>query len=302
MKIVLAGAFGKLGIEILKELLKEGHEVVAAGRIERSIDLPEEERKGTYRFAEIDVTKPETLTGLFKGADVAISTIGLTTASRETNCFEVDYRGNVNLMREARRAGVKKFHYISVIGCDDPDAEKVPMLRAKYMAEKKLKTACLKAAHKDGKKMDYVIYRPTGYFYDIIKVFRPYIEKGKMQLLKGYQGVKANVLSCEDFASFILEHLEDTDVTYDVGGKETYSYEEMTKLCFEAAGKPVKISLVPKFFFTILAYLPKIRKEGKRDVILFSKFTLSHDLIGDICVGEDSFAQYIKEVFEKSEE
>ena len=78
---------------------------------------------------------------------------------------------------------------------------------------------------------------------------------------------------------------------------ETYTYNEMAKLCFEAAGKEVVIKYVPKFLFTILANLPKIKKQGKRDVILFSRFTLSHDLVGKDVVGEAGFKEYIKKSF-----
>ena len=49
--------------------------------------------------------------------------------------------------------------------------------------------------------------------------------------------------------------------------------------------------------FSILANLPKIKKEGKHDIIMFSKWTLSHDLVGDTKVGEASFAEYIKDYF-----
>jgi nucleoside-diphosphate-sugar epimerase len=145
--------------------------------------------------------------------------------------------------------------------------------------------------------MDYVIHRPTGYFYDIIKVFRPFIEKGEMQLLKGYGDVKANVVSCPDFAEFIVQTLDRKNEVFEVGGKETYTYEEMAKLCFDAAKKPLVIKYAPKFLFSILANLPKIKKAGKRDVILFSKFTLSHDLVGRDEVGNSSFKEYIYESF-----
>lgn len=37
MKVVLAGAYGKLGVEILKELVKQGHEVVAADMLEKEV-------------------------------------------------------------------------------------------------------------------------------------------------------------------------------------------------------------------------------------------------------------------------
>ena len=285
MKIVLAGAFGNLGSEILKKLCAEGHEVIAAGRKEK----PVEGTEGKYTFFPIDATNPDTMKGLCTGADAVITTMGLTTASKTTNCYDVDYKGNVNLLRKAKEAGVKHFIYISVISCDLPEAVKVPMVNAKRMFEEELKHSGI----------SYVIHRPTGYFYDIAKVFRPYVEKGEMQLLKGYGNVRANVVDCPDFAEFIVEHINDDNKIYEVGGKETYTYEEMAKLCFDAAGKPTVIKYVPRFMFKVLANLPKVKKEGKRDIILFSDFTLSHDLVGKDVIGEASFAEYIKQYFGK---
>ena len=283
MKVVLAGAFGNLGAELLKKLVEAGHEVVAADLKEREI----EGLKGKYRFAAIDATDPKTLKGLCEGADVVITTMGLTTSSVKFTAYDIDYQGNMNLYEEAKRAGVKTFNYISVIACDQPGAEEVPMLHAKYLVEEELR--------KGG--MNYVIYRPTGYFYDIAKVFKPYVDKGEMQLLKGYGHVKANVVDCPDFAAFIVKHMNDEKAMYEVGGKETYTYEEMARLCFDAAGKPTKIKYAPAWMFGLLANLPKIKKEGKHDIILFSRWTLTHDLVGRDVTGEASFAEYIRDYF-----
>ncbi len=283
MKIVLAGAFGNLGAEILKVLCKDGYEVVAADLKERPIEGTE----GKYTFAPIDATSAESLKGLCDGADAVISTIGLTTASTKLTSYDIDYQGNLNLLNEAKRAGVKKFTYISVISCDEKGAEKVPMLHAKYMFENELKKSGL----------EYVIHRPTGYFYDIAKVFRPYVEKGEMQLLKNYGGVKANVVDCPDFAEFIVKHMQDTNKCYNVGGKEIYTYLEMAKMCMEAADKPCIIKWSPYWMFGLLANMPFIKKAGKHDIILFSRWTLSHNLVGDTEVGEHSFKQYIRDYF-----
>lgn len=285
MKVVLAGAFGNLGAEILKVLCASGHEVIAADLKARDVEGTE----GKFSFVSIDATNPETLKGLCDGADIVITTMGLTGASTRFTAYDIDYQGNMNLYEEAKRAGVRKFNYISVISCDEKGAEEVPMLHAKYMVEQELKKG----------ELDYVIFRPTGYFYDIAKVFKPYVEKGEMQLLKGYGEVKANVVDCPDFAQYIVEHMEDTNVTYNVGGKETYTYNEMAKMCFDAAGKPTKIKWAPIWLFGVLANLPKIKKAGKHDIILFSKWTLSHDLVGTDITGEHSFAEYIKNYFGK---
>ena len=283
MKVVLAGAFGNLGAEILKCLCADGNEVVAADLRESTVEGCE----GKYTFRAIDATNPETIKGLCDGADAVITTVGLTGASTKVTAYDIDLNGNLNLLAEAKSAGVKKFVYISVISCDEPGADKVPMLHAKYLFEEELK--------KSG--IEYVIHRPTGYFYDIAKVFKPYVDKGEMQLLKGYGGVKANVVDCPDFAKFIVDTMNDTNAVYNVGGKETYTYEEMAKMCFDAAGKPLKIKWAPIWLFGVLANLPKIKKAGKHDIILFSKWTLSHNLVGDTEVGEGSFKKYLNSYF-----
>ena len=88
MKVVLAGAFGNLGFEILKALIAEGHEVVAA-------DLKEKENnglEGRYTFRPINAVKPETLRGVCDGADIVITTMGLTGASTTLNNYDIDYK------------------------------------------------------------------------------------------------------------------------------------------------------------------------------------------------------------------
>ena len=177
MKVVLAGAYGNLGADIFKALLKAGHEVVAADLAERDLGV-----SGNFTFRKLDVTKPESLKGLCDGGDCVITTVGLTKTSAEVTNYEIDYQGNLNLLNEAKAAGVKYFTYISVLKADK--APKVPMLHAKYLFEEELK--------KSG--MTYTIHRPTGYFYDIVKVFRPMIEKGEVTLL-GNNPVHANVVS-----------------------------------------------------------------------------------------------------------
>jgi NAD dependent epimerase/dehydratase len=283
MKVVLAGAYGKLGVEILKELVKQGHEVVAADMVEKEVqDLD----ISKVTFKKINVTDKATLDGLCEGAEVVISTVGLTTSSATISNYDIDYKGNLNILEEAKKASVKHFAYISVIRADE--AEDVPMVHAKFLFEEELK--------KSG--ITYVIHRPTGYFYDIVKVFRPMIESGKVSLL-GKKDVSANVIDTTDFAEFIVKSMLDENKLYNVGGKEVYTYRQIAEMCFEAAGVKGKISSAPAWLFTVLANLPKNKKNGKWAVIRFSKFTLTHDMVGDTMYGEKSFKQYIKDSFTK---
>lgn len=256
MKVVLAGAYGKLGVEILKELVKQGHEVVAADMVEKEVqDLD----TSKVTFKKINVTDKATLSGLCEGAEVVISTVGLTTSSATISNYDIDYKGNLNILEEAKKSDVKHFVYISVIRADE--AEDVPMVHAKFLFEEELK--------KSG--ITYVIHRPTGYFYDIVKVFRPMIESGKVSLL-GKKDVSANVIDTTDFAEFIVKSMLDENKLYNVGGKEVYTYRQIAEMCFEAAGVKGKISTAPAWLFTVLANLPKNKKNGKWAVICYTLF------------------------------
>lgn len=281
MKVVLAGAFGHLGEDILRSLVKAGHDVTAADMVTREL-------KGCTGFkpVKIDMTDKEALKGLCDGADVVITTVGLTKANAKITAYDIDYGANKNLVDEAVRAGVKHFAYVSVLKADK--APDVPMLDAKAKLEAYLKQS----------ELTWVIFRPTGYFYDIVHVFMPMIEKGKVTLL-GKKPVHANVVDTPDFADFIVEHMCDNNKMYNVGGKETYSYEELAKMFFAAAGKEPNISYAPTWLFDVLAFINKLKKNGKEAIIKFSKWTLTEEMIGDTKVGDHSFAEYIKSCYKK---
>ena len=279
MKVVLAGAYGNLGTDVFCSLIKDGHEVVALDMASRDIGITT-----GFKFIKVDVTDPKTLKGVCDGADAVITTVGLTKGSTEVTNYDIDFQGNLNLLKEARRAKVKHFVYISVLKADM--APKVPMLHAKFLFEQALKKSGL----------TYVIHRPTGYFYDIVKVFKPMVEEGKVTLL-GKKAVHANVISTEDFGEFIVKHMTDENKTYDVGGKETYSYEEIANMCFAAAGKEPVIKRAPVWLFSVLAFVNKLKKNGKEAIIRFSKWTLTEEMVGSTVYGDMSFAEYIKNNF-----
>lgn len=277
MKVVLAGAFGRLGSDILRALVRDGHDMLAVDMVLRELDGIE----GSYGKKQVDVTKPEQLAGLCEGADAVITTVGLTRTSAEVTNYDIDYRGNLNLLNEAKRAGVKKFAYVSVLKADR--APKVPMLHAKYLLEEALKASGI----------DYVIFRPTGYFYDIAKVFKPMIEKGEVTLL-GKKPVSANVIDTTDLADFMLLHLNDKNVTYDIGGTETYTYEQIARMFFAAAGKEPVIRHAPPILFDVLAFINKLKKNGKEAILRFSKWTLTESMVAEHRFGRLSFKEYIE--------
>ncbi len=284
MKVAIAGAFGHLGYDVLKQAINKGYEVVALDIKEKDV-----EEKGKYVFYPIDATKKETMNGVLDGVDVIISTVGLVSKSAKVTNYDVDLNGNLNLLEEAKKAGVKKFIYVSVIHAET--APDVPMLDSKYKFEEELKKSGL----------SYSIVRPTGYFYDIAHVFMPMIEKGKVTLL-GKKNYPVNVIDTSDLADFIINHVETSENSFDeIGGKETYNYEEIARMFFAASNKKVKISRAPVFLFDLIIKKAKKKNDGSEAIIRFSKWTLTHAMEGSVKYGEKSFKEYINSLYKKGE-
>lgn len=284
MKVAIAGAFGHLGYDVLKEAISKGYDVVALDIKEKDV-----EEKGKYVFYPIDATKKETIAHVLDGVDVLVSTVGLVSKSAKVTNYDVDLNGNLNLLEEAKNADVKKFIYVSVIHAET--APDVPMLDSKYKFEEELKKSGL----------SYSIVRPTGYFYDIAHVFMPMIEKGKVTLL-GKKNYPVNVIDTSDLADFIINHVETNENSFDeIGGKETYNYEEIAKMFISASGKKVKISRAPVFLFDLIIRKAKKKNDGSEAIIRFSKWTLTHAMEGNVKYGEKSFKEYINSLYKKGE-
>ena len=278
MKVLLAGAFGHLGSDVLMSLVTAGHDVVAADMVIKETDF-----KG-YTPLKIDMTDLEKLKGCCENIDVVITTVGLTKASEKVTPYDIDYQANLNLLNEAKRAKVKHFAYVSVLKADK--GRSVPMLDAKAMFEEELRKS----------KLTYTIFRPTGYFYDTAHIFQPKVEKGEVTLLKTKKEIKCNVIDTTDFADYIVEHMCDENKEYDVGGRETYTYKEIAEMFFEASGKEPVIKYAPPFLFDMIIFFSPKWKKG---VIKFGKWTMTEDMVASVQTGNLSFKEYIKDIYAK---
>lgn len=87
--------------------------------------------------------------------------------------------------------------------------------------------------------------------------------------------------------------------SYNVEGKKVWSYEELARMFFAAAGKEPRISHAPVWLFDVLAWVNKHKKNGKEAIIRFSKWTLTEEMVGDTIVGDASFAKCIKQCYKK---
>lgn len=240
MKVLIAGV-GVLGKNLIDLYLARGDEVRALAYAEREFAGLGHPRLETV---VCDVTRPETLQNVCRGVDYMISCIGITRQKGRLTHMGVDYQGNVNLLREAETAEVRKFGFISPEGVDRDGYEKVPLLAAKQKFEEELKSSSI----------EWVIFRAGGFFPDLLEMGNQ-AKKGMMFVIGGGNN-RFTPVDIRDLASTMAEKM---DVclceTLSVGGPEDLSWNDVCRICFEYAGKKPRIFSVPERFCAFMLRL-----------------------------------------------
>lgn len=262
-KILVAGASGPLGRELVKLLHAGGIDHCAHIRNPQKRHLIE---RYCHDIRMADVTRPETVRGLCRGVHTIINTVGksvsLFTHDRQ-NFYDIDYRGNLNLLNEARRAGVSRFIYISILG-----SETSPRLRQGWAQE-------LFSREVMASGMEHMIVKPTGLFsglHDLLIMGRrgivPTIGDGK---------AVTNPIHQHDLALTILDHLQEGPQVLEAGGPDIHSRKEVSDWVKDITGaRGIK---VPPFLARKGSHLWRPVKPEFYDKFRFFTYITTHDMV-----------------------
>lgn len=143
--ILVAGANGETGREII-EVLKGMRNYKPMAMI-RS-----EDQKATFEFLEVDTVLAD-LEGDVREAVKNVDKVIFAAGSRGKKLKEVDQEGAINLIDQARSAGIKKFVMLSSMGASDP--KNGPEDLKNYLQAKKVADDHLRACF-----MEYSIVQP----------------------------------------------------------------------------------------------------------------------------------------------
>lgn len=227
-KILLAGSTGYLGSYIAKELQKQAYFCRAIARNPEKLKQKDIEANEVLKA---ELTKPASITESCKDIDVVISTVGITRQKDGLTYMDVDYQANMNLLEEAKKSGVKKFIYVSVL-----NGEKLRNLKicdAKEMFVEQLKKSGL----------DYCIVRPNGFFSDMSEFFNM-AKKGRVYLF-GNGELRANPIHGEDLATVCVDAIDKSDKEVEIGGPETLTQNEIASIAFDILGNKPKTTHIP---------------------------------------------------------
>jgi len=228
--VLLAGATGYLGRYLLKALIdKQNHVIAIARNPNKLLNINE----NYLEIKQAEITKPETLRDICKGIDTVISAVGITRQKDNLTYMDVDYQANMNLLEEAKKAGVKHFVYVSAINGDTYRHLKI------FEAKEKFVDALIASG------LNYTIVRPNGFFSDM-KDFLEMAKSGRVYLFgSGYQ--KFNPIHGEDLAKAIVDNIDEKEKEFSIGGPDILSLNDISKLALKALNKPVKIVHLPNW-------------------------------------------------------
>lgn len=230
MNILIAGT-GILGRNLIRLYLNRGDNVRALALSQQDFEGLDHPRLETVTG---DVTLPETLTGICDDMDMVISCIGITRIKGKLTHLDVDFHGNVNLLREAERAGVKKFGFISPEGTDR-GFKNVPLLEAKYRFEETLKAG----------SVPWVIFRAGGFFSDLLEMGKT-ARHGPMFVIGSGRNYFTPV-DVRDLAEIMVADMNQrSNEIVSVGGPEDMSWGKICQTCFESYQRTPRIITFPK--------------------------------------------------------
>lgn len=147
MKVLLVGANGQIGHQVVEKLKDKGHDPVAMVRKEEQTKQFEDKGIDTVLG---DLEKD--FSHAFEGVDTVVFAAGSGGSTGPDMTIVIDQEGAIETVDNAKNAGVKHFVIVSSMGADAPkEADNIKhYMYAKHRADEHLKASGL----------DYTIIRP----------------------------------------------------------------------------------------------------------------------------------------------
>jgi uncharacterized protein YbjT (DUF2867 family) len=280
-RILLAGSTGFLGSFILKELLNRDIKTRIVVRNEKKLSrsITENNKAEIIKAA---LTDPKSIENCCRNTDIVISTVGITRQKDGFTYMDVDYQANLNLLEEARRSGVRKFIYISVLNGDKLRHLKICEAKERFVDTLK------------NSGLDYCIIRPTGYFSDMGEFYKM-AEKGRLFLF-GSGEYKMNPIHGADLAGICVDAIQSDDKEILAGGPQILTHNQIAETAFSVAGKEPEIIRIPGWIKKFILFLLRTFTNSKvYGPVEFFMTVLSMDLIAPQ-YGNHTLEEYFKEL------
>jgi uncharacterized protein YbjT (DUF2867 family) len=281
MKVLVAGASGVIGREVVRRLAAGEHAI-------RTLSQNPQRAAGLRAFTSdiriADATQPGALVGVCDGVDVVISALGapvLPGAARRSFAA-VDVAANRALVEEARRAGVRRFVYVGVF--TTPAYADSVYARAHAQVEDLVRASGL----------EYGFVRTTGVFGALAELVAM-ARRGRVPLI-GNGSATTNPVHETDVAEAVdRAATAATSTEENLGGPEVLSRRQIAALAFAACGKRPRLMALPVWSMRLIGWLYGLANRRMADLLAFVIRASTNDCVAP-AVGRRTLGPYFADV------
>ncbi len=230
MNILVVGATGTLGRQIVRRALDEGFQVRCLVRSFRKASFLKE---WGAELVQGDLRYPDTLPPALEGMTAVID----AAAARPTDASirQVDWDGKVALIQAAKAAKIDRFIFFSILDCEK--YSHVPLMEIKRCTELYLAESGL----------NYTVLRLCGFMQGLIGQYAiPILEKQAVWVMG--DGAPTAYMDTQDIAKFAVRSLQVPETEkkcFPVVGSRAWGAYEVIRLCERMSGREAKITRMP---------------------------------------------------------
>jgi len=247
-------------------------------------------RKGTdpsrlaakgVEIARGDMLNPDSLERAMSGVDAVVTTAAGYTRRRKGDSLEtVDDLGNRNLVDAAKKMGVKRFVFTSILTCDQ--ARDVPHFWQKKLIEDYLEES----------GVPFVSLRPGAFLGGgSARFFFRGLEKGRMMAF-GSTIVRWTYIHPDDVARCLALAVDDPRAVgrrIDLGTDRPVSTVELARILTELLGREVKPSVGSLVLLKIVGTIGALFVPFLRDMMAMGRYFATGKYVADTRVQADLF-------------
>lgn len=280
--VLVAGATGTLGPEVVRELHARGFRVRV---LTRSRDRAERLLPYVDEISVGDALQPDMLAPALEGVQMVISCVGAPidfSLAHRRGYLDVDTLANGNLIEAARRAGATRFVYVAV------------HTQSGYAETAYIRAHEIVVDHLRRSSLEFAVVRPTGIF----PIFAPMVEMARRGLVwfPGDGRARTNPVHPADVARACVDALiVPSGTSISVGGPDVLTREQIGLLAFEAVGVSPRIMHVPERLLLGSAALLRPLHPRLGQFLEFAVRVFTNECVAP-CVGQHRMADYFAEV------